>query len=567
MSKRPRNLVYAREERPHASSIVVLALQHAVLSILFLIYMGLVAKGAGFTPPEQQALLVGTLLACGLGAIMQAGLSKWSSGLLVMPLGTPLFVVFAIQAGQEAGPGGIATLAIVGGLVQIAMGQMLPKLRAFFPAEVCGVVVLMLGVSILPLGFHRLLGTTPEAEEFVINAQFLTVGLITMGSIIAASIWLKGSKRFFALLIGCGAGYAASAYFGLLSGFGSVFTDLPVVSPPHPVLPSFQIGLPLIAAFVLLSVVSAVDDMGVFISTDRLDDADWSKPDMVKLSRGVSSLGFMSVISGFLGGGFLGLSSTNIGLAFATGVTSRIVGVAAGLILIAVSFFPVVLAVVTAMPDAVIGGILAYAASYFIVAGAELALSRMLSPRRMVVIGVPIAAGIAAQATPALAESTTGMLAVILHSPLILSSVMAIGLNAIMRIGIAQSASLAIPAGSHEHEKIAETLDDWGELWGLKRSTVTQANAAVNQLIEAVRDLAEGDMQLEARHDELNLDLSIVYSGAPMVIPDRAPSPEQLLNDPDGISRMAGWLVRNLANRATVFTRKGQQGVMLRFES
>lgn len=401
----------------------------------------------------------------------------------------------------------------------------------------------------------------------MINAQFLTVGLITMGSIIAASIWLKGSKRFFALLIGCGAGYAASAYFGLLSGFGSVFADLPVVSPPHPVLPTFQIGLPLIAAFVLLSVVSAVDDMGVFISTDRLDDADWSKPDMVKLSRGVSSLGFMSVISGFLGGGFLGLSSTNIGLAFATGVTSRIVGVAAGLILIAVSFFPVVLAVVTAMPDAVIGGILAYAASYFIVAGAELALSRMLSPRRMVVIGVPIAAGIAAQATPALAESTTGMLAVILHSPLILSSVMAIGLNAIMRIGIAQSASLAIPAGSHEHEKIVETLDDWGELWGLKRSTVTQANAAVNQLIEAVRDLAEGDMQLEARHDELNLDLSIVYSGAPMVIPDRAPSPEQLLNDPDGISRMSGWLVRNLANRATVFTRKGQQGVMLRFES
>lgn len=567
MSKRPRNLVYAREERPHPSSILVLAIQHAVLSVLFLIYAGLVAKGAGFTPPQQQALLVGTLLACGLGAILQAGSARWSSGLLIMPLGTPLFVVFGIQAGQEAGPGGIATLAIVGGLVQIVMGQMLPRLRAFFPAEVCGVVVLMLGVSILPLGFHRLLGTTPGAAEFAVNPQSLTVGLITMGSIIAASIWLKGSKRFFALLIGCTAGYAASAYFGLLDNFGSVFTGLPLVSPPHPVLPSFDVGLPLITAFVLLSIVSAVDDMGVLISTDRLDDADWSKPDMVKLSRGVSSLGFMSVVSGFLGGGFLGLSSTNIGLAFATGVTSRIVGVAAGLILIAVSFFPAVLAVVTAMPDAVIGGILAYAASYFIVAGAELSLSRMLSPRRMVVIGVPIAAGIAVQAHQALAESTTGMLAVILHSPLILSSILAIGLNAIMRIGIAQSASLTIQAGSHEHDEIVEALDDWGELWGLKRSTVTQANAAVNQLVEAARDLAEGDMRLEARHDELNLDLSIVYSGAPMVIPDHAPTPEELLNDPDGISRMAGWLIRNLASRATVFTRKGQQGVMLRFES
>jgi len=567
MSKRPRNLVYARDERPHLPSILVLALQHAVLSILFLIYTAMIAKGAGFTPPQQQALLVGTLLACGLGAVMHAAFPKWSSGLLVIPIGTPIFVVFGIQAGHEAGPGGIATLAIIGGLVQIAMGQMLPKLRAFFPAEVCGVVVLMLGVSILPLGFHRLLGTTPGAEDFLIDAESFTVGLITMGSIIAASIWLKGTKRFFALLIGCAAGYAASAFFGILDDFGAVFAGLPLVSMPHPVLPSFDIGLPLIAAFVLLSVVSAVDDMGVFISTDRLDDADWSKPDMAKLSRGVSSLGFMSAVSGFLGGIFLGLSSTNIGLAFATGVTSRIVGVAAGLLLIGLSFFPAVLAVVTAMPDAVIGGILGYAASYFIVAGAELALSRMLSPRRMVVIGLPIAAGVAVQATPALAASTTGILAVILHSPLILSSIMAIGLNALMRIGIAQTASLAIPAGSHEHDKIVEALDDWGELWGLKRSTVTQANAAVNQLIEAVRDLAEGDMQLEARHDELNLDLSIVYSGAPMVIPDRAPTAEELLNDPDGISRMAGWLVRNLASRATVFTRKGQQGVMLRFES
>jgi xanthine/uracil permease len=567
MSKRPRNLVFARDERPRPPSIVVLAFQHAALSVLFLIYAAMVAKGAGFTPPQQQALLVGSLIACGLGAIVQAASPRWSSGLLVIPIATPLFVVFGIEAGKEAGPGGIATLAIAGGMVQIAMGQVLPKLRAFFPAEVCGVVVLMLGVSILPLGFHRLLGTEPGSQEFSVDPQALAVGLITMGSIVAASIWLKGSKRFFALLIGCGAGYAAAGYFGLLADAGAMFAGVPLLSPPRPVLPSFDVGLPLIAAFVLLAIVSAVDDMGVFISTDRLDDAEWSKPDMAKLSRGVSSMGSASIVSGFLGGGFLGLSSTNIGLAFATGVTSRIVGVAAGIIMIAASFFPALLALVTAMPDAVIGGILAYAASYFIVAGADLALSRMLSPRRMVVIGLPVAAGIAVQATPAVAEGTTGMLAVILHSPLILSSLLAIGLNALMRIGIAQTASISVPAGGHQHERILETLDEWGELWGLRRTTVAQANAAVNQLIEAVADLGEGDIRLEARHDELNVDLSVIYTGAPLSIPDRAPTAEEMLNDADGVSRMAGWLVRNLADRATPFTRKGQQGVMLRFES
>ncbi|MGA1344295.1 MAG: solute carrier family 23 protein [Hyphomonas sp.] len=567
MSKRPRNLVFARDERPGLPSIVVLAFQHAALSVVFLIYAAMVAKGAGFTPPQQQALLVGSLIACGLGAIMQAASPRWSSGLLVIPIASPLFVVFGIEAGKQVGPGGIATLAIAGGIVQIAMGQVLPKLRAFFPAEVCGVVVLMLGVSILPLGFHGLLGTEPGGQEFSVDPQALAVGLITMGSIVAASIWLKGSKRFFALLIGCGAGYAAAGYFGLLADVGAMFSGVPILSPPRPVLPSFDVGLPLIAAFILLAVVSAVDDMGVFISTDRLDDAEWSKPDMAKLSRGVSSMGSGSIVSGFLGGGFLGLSSTNIGLAFATGVTSRIVGVAAGIIMIAASFFPALLALVTAMPDAVIGGILAYAASYFIVAGADLALSRMLSPRRMVVIGLPVAAGIAVQATPAVAEGSTGMLAVILHSPLILSSLLAIGLNALMRIGIAQTASILVPTGGHQHDRILETLEEWGELWGLRRTTVAQANAAVNQLIEAVADLGEGDICLEARHDELNVDLSVIYSGVPLSIPDRAPTAEEMLNDADGVSRMAGWLVRHLADRATTFTRKGQQGVMLRFET
>jgi xanthine/uracil permease len=565
MSIRPRNIMFARDDRPRLPFTVVLALQHAALSILFLIYAAMVAKGAGFTPPQEQALLVGTLVTCGFCAIIQAASPGWSSGLLVIPIATPLFIVFGIQAGKDVGPGGIATLAIAGGTIQLAVGQLLPKLRAFFPAEVCGVVVLMLGVSILPLGFHRILGSEPGTEEFLVDPQALAVGLVTTGSIVVASIWLQRSKRLFALLIGSGAGYVAALYFGMLEGFAGIIAGLPLLSLPQPVLPSLSIEFPLLATFVILAIVSSIDDLGVLISTDRLDDAAWSKPDMAKLSRGVSSMGSANIASGILGGGFLGLSSTNIGLAFATGVTSRIVGVTAGIIMIFASLFPPVTAVVTAMPDAVIGGIIAYAASYFIVAGAELALSRMMSPRRMVVVGLPIAAGIAVQSTPVVAESAAGMLAVILHSPLILSSLMAVGLNAVMRIGIAQTAGITVAGGGHQHDRIRETLEEYGELWGLKRTTVTQASAAVNQLIEAVSDLSVGDIRLEAYHDEVNLELSIVYAGPPLTIPNRAPTLDEL-NEADGVSRMAEWLIRNLADRATPFARNGNQGVMLRFE-
>ena len=51
-----------------------------------------------------------------------------------------------------------------------------------------------------------------------------------------------------------------------------------------------------------------------------------------------------------------------------------------------------------------------------------------------------------------------------------------------------------------------------------------------------------------------------------MVFPDRAPTADELLNDDDAMGRMAGWLVRNLADRATAFTRGDEKGVLLRFE-
>lgn len=567
MSRRPRNIQFSRDERPPAASIGLLAFQHAALSALFLIYAAMIAKGAGFSAIEQQSLLVGTLLSCGIGAFIQAAFPRQASGLLVIPIGTLIFLVFGIQAAAAAGPGGVAALVLVGGLAQIAMGQVLERLRALFPAEVCGVVVVMLGVSILPNSFQRILGIEAGATVYEIDAYALAISLATIGTIIAAAVWLKGTKRFFAILMGCAVGYLTAFFLGELDGFGEAIAAASIIAPPQLVVPDFGVGLSLIIAFVILSVVSAVDDMGALISMDRLDDADWSRPNMKQLSRGLSGVGATSVLSAFLGGTFLGLSSTNIGLSFATGVTSRVVGMAAGVLLIVASFFPKLTTLVTAMPEPVVGGILVYAASYFIVSGAELALSRMMSPRRMIVIGVSIATGIAVQATPVLMSSATGIMTIILQSPLITSSLLAIALNALMRIGIAQTETMDVPDGPARHEKILEALDLWGETWGLKRATVLQANGAVNQLIEAISELSDEPIRLEARHDELNFDLRILYTGQPIVFPDRAPSPEELMNEPDGVSRMAGWLVRHLAHKAEPFTHKGQQGVLLRFES
>lgn len=566
MPRRPRSLLFSVNERPAPASIALLAFQHAALSAVFLVYAAIIAKGAGFTMAQQQAMLMGTLLSCGIGAIFQGAVPKLSSGLLVIPLSSPMFVIFGIPAGQEAGPGGIATLAVVGGLVQILVGQVLKHVRKFFPPEVCGVVVLMLGISMVPHALERIAGMQGTDISTVSTPSIMT-GLATLGSIIACSIWLTGSKRYFAMLIGCVIGYGFSGYLGLLGQFASIEAQASLVSLPTLVMPNFALDPSFILTYVVVAMIASIDNMGVLISTDRLDDADWSKPDVPKTSRGVSSLGATTILSGLLGGTQLGFSSTNIGLAFATGVTSRIVGVYAGMIMVAVSFLPKILALDAAMPEPVLGGILAYAASYFIVAGAQLALSRMLSPRRLIVIGLPVSCGVGLQSLPAPVLGGHGIAEIFLHSPLMVASVMVIVLNALTQIGIAQKASINVAAGTGRLRQVEMAIEGWGELWGLKPATAMQASQVTNQLLETVLDLADGAVSLEARHDDVNLDISVVYAGQPMMFPTRAPTPEELLEDPDGMARMSGWLVRHLANRATIFTRGGKQGVMLRFET
>ena len=590
--KRPRNLVYAVNERPPTAPMLVLGLQHAALSIVFLVYAAMVAKGAGFTLEQQQGMVVGTLLACGVGAILQGGFPRFSSGLLLIPLSSPMFVIFAIPAGKLTGPDGVAALTLVGGLVQILVGLTFRRLRAFFPPEVCGVVVLMLGVSMVPHAFERIVNM-PSAITAVFSAPIaislgismvphafdklvapaatgiylpsVITGLVTLATIIACTIWLKGSKRFFAMLLGCAAGYAAAA-LGELGSFAEVVGQASMVDLPQLRMPSLSLEPSFLAGYAIVAMIAAVDNMGVIISTDRLDDAEWSRPDVGQISRGVSSLGATTIFSSLLGGTHLGLSSTNIGLAFATGVTSRVVGITAGLIMAGIAFFPAALALVSAMPDPVLGGILAFAASYFIVAGAQLSLSRMMSPRRMLVVGLPIATGIAVLTTSRLGVGMTGIAAILIQSPLMSASIVAIVLNGLMRIGIAQKATITLVSGAGRHEQVEEALTEWGEMWGLKPATALNASSAVNQLLESVADLAEGDIRLEARHDDVRLDLSVLYSGQPMAFPDRAPTADELMNDDDAMGRMAGWLVRNLADRATAFRRGDEQGVLLRFE-
>ncbi|WP_421694262.1 solute carrier family 23 protein [Aestuariivirga sp.] len=563
MAKRPSFLLYSNSEVPPPLSIAILAVQHSAIVLINLVYVVIMAKSLNLSAVDQFAMLSTTLLVCGAASLLQA---KFGSGMFIVFHPNPIFIPLVIAAGLSSGAAGIATLVVTAGVVQFAFGSAVKKLRVFFPPEVCGVVVIMLGVSLLPGTLRGIVVQSFEKSFAHVDTQGLIVAVITLAVASAGSVWLKGMARFFSLLLGCLAGLVV-AYFTGLWHMGANVQGLNVapVSFPDLRLPGFHFDLGLIYLAAVAALVNVVDELGVLIGTERLDDADWRRPNFNKISLGLQSSGVFTALSGLMGGVALGMSSANLSLAYATGVTSRVLAMAVGVVLMAVAFVPAALEHVLSLPDAVVAGLLFYAACYFIVSGAELALSRMLSPRRSLVIGLSVGAGVLLQSVPTLTTRFAGSSFEHVLAPMTFATILAIVLNLLMRIGIGQKETMSF-TGSEDSARTNDILEELGERWGLHRATGARVAAAMSETLELLGTTAEGPIDCTIEYNELFLNLNFTYRGLPMPLPDSRPDAEDLLEHEDGVMRMSGWIIKKLSDKTATFTTGDRQEVKMAFE-
>lgn len=583
MPKRPTNLLFANAELPPLPSIAILAFQHSAIVLINLVYIVIITKALGLNNTEQLGVISTTLLICGLGTLLQA---QFASKLLIVFHPNPIFIPLIISAGLSQGASGILVLVVIAGLIQCVLGSAAQRLRVLFPPEVCGVVVIMLGVSLLPGTLRGIVMQKSDIAAAYVDYSGLIIAVVTLAVAAMSTVWLKGSARFFALLLGCVAGLfvayvtdhwefamIAPEFIGTVSTSNvewyianqHKFISAPMFALPALHFPGFVFSPGLVPIAVIAAIVVVVDELGVLVGAERLDDADWRKPDFLKISRGLTASGLISAASGLLGGMATGISSANLSLAYATGVTSRVVAIATGGILAVVAFLPYFLSILRTLPDAVLAGLLIYSATYFIVSGAELALSRMMSPRRALVIGLSTGIGILVQAMPLITADALGTWLEHLLAPMTLSAVLAIILNLVMRIGITQIETVELKPGD-SGAAISEKLELLGEIWGLHRATVGRAGGAMNEIAELFTTMADGPVTCQIRHNELYLLLIFSYQGRALSPPDKAPTLEELESEDDGLANMSGWIIKKLSDQMSVASNGKQQTVTISFE-
>lgn len=550
---------------------VVLAAQHAALALVFLVYPILAARVAGLPHDVIETLVGATIVAFGLTTMAQCWPRGPGSGFFIVQFPNPIQIPAATLALAVGGIPLLAGLSILCGLFQIALARMARLLRPVLSPFVCGVAVLMLAMSLIGPALDRILSDVGEPVQHFLP-EALLVAVATLGPIIVAVTFGPRRAKLVAVAIGVSTGWLTAWLVGLTPPDALArIAAVPLIGPPHLFPDGWSIETAELPAVLLAGFTTSIITLGLMLSVDRATDADWRRADLARASRGMQVDGGGTLLSGIIGGYPLACSTAHAGLVYASGAASGRIGVLAGAFMVAAAFVPKLVTALTTVPVPVIGSVLLYAATYLMVTGMDLILSRRLSDRRIFIVGVSVISGMSVELAPFAYAGVPDWAAPLFQTPLGVAVIVAVTMSLVFRIGIRRTAEVGVaPAG--EMLGTARTfLERQGDLWGTRREVIGIAVPATAQVLDALVDsgMAERDLRLRAHFDEIDLDVTILYRGErlPEPEPGAVPSPDDLLGDRAAVARFLSHYLPHLGDRL-VRGREGEfETLTLRFEN
>jgi len=561
---RPADLIYAVDEHPPLGILVVSALQHIGVIAITLIFPIIIAREASLSGTQFLDLVSLSMLGLGVASICFSIRSRFiGSGYLCGAAYTAIFLGPSLFALRQGGLSLVFGMTVVGGLVQVAFAPLLRRLRALLPSEIAGLVIAVVGLTLAGLGVRYGLGINGQQK---IDPNYLIVAGISLGTMVGLNIWSKGYGKMFCVLIGMVVGYAVSAFLGIFDLARIVPAEgLSLVRLPQLHHVGWSFDPLLVAPFAVAALAATLRAMGDVSNAQRINDADWVRPDFASLAGGVSANGVAVMFCGLVGSCGINTYSSSIGLSGATGVTSRSIGYAVGLGFCALAFMPPTAVALAAMPLPVMGAALFFTAAFVFTSGLQMITARMLDARKTVVIGFSFAMAVVADLYHEALMGVPIVLQPIFGNSLVLGTVCAVVLNLIMRVGVRQRVAIRLAPGEINREAVEQFLSEQGARWAARRDVIGRAIFGVVQVLEVV-GAPPGGVEVEASFDEFNLNVRIRYTGAPLTIPERKPTAQEILASEDGERLLAGYLLRQSADRVTARGTGGSVEMMLHYD-
>ena len=411
-----------------------LAVQHVVAMIVGCVTPAIIVSGAAGLPANEQVILIqAALVISALSTLLQLfplgrrfplGLG---SGLPVI-MGVSFAYVPTMQAIAEGhGIAAILGAQIVGGLVAALVGLFVKKLRRLFPPLITGTVVFTIGLSLYPTAINYMAGGTSSADYG--SWQNWLIAFFTLGMVTTLNHFGKGLWKLSSILLGIGAGYALAACFGMVH-FESV-AQASMFQLPQLLYFGVEFEISACVAIGILFGINAVQAIGDLTATtvgamDR-------EPTDKELQNGIVGYGVMNMIGGFFGGLPTATYSQNVGIVTTTRVINRVVLGLSALILGAAGLIPKFSALLTTIPQCVLGGATVSVFASIAMTGMKLVSSAEMDYRNSSIVGLAAALGMGiSQASASLAAFPEWVTTIFGKSPVVVATIVAVVLNVIL---------------------------------------------------------------------------------------------------------------------------------------
>jgi xanthine permease XanP len=544
---RPPGLLYSVDETPPRTVFIVSGLQQVALISNSLLYPIILGREAHLSPDQLLDFVSLSMLSLGMATLLLSAKSRFIGCGYLCPAGyTQFYLGPSLSAAQIGGLPLVFGMTLIAGILQTAIAPVLRRVRFLLPPEIAGLVIAVVGLSLAVLGVRYGLG---GAANTGMASEYFAILAVSLATMVILNIWTKGYLRMFCLLLGMAVGYVASAALGILD-FSDVIPSegLPLLRFPSLQLLQWRFDASLIAPFAVVAIAGILNLIANIPYAQRINDADWTRPDLTSLRGGLVGNGIATVISAVIGSMGINSYGPSIGLSAATGITSRSLAYIIAIAFALLSLIPAAAALITTIPAPVVGAALFFTAAFLFTSGLQMITARLLDARKIIVIGFSFAMAMIADINHDLLARAPLLLHPIVDNAIVLGTVSAVLLNLIMRIGVRQRVTLKLDAGHVNRDTIERFLTEQGGRWAARGDIVRRAIFGVVQMLEAVGDVPEGT-EIEATFDEFNLDVRVRYKGAPLTIPERKPTPREIIASEEGERLLAGYLLRQSADR------------------
>lgn len=419
---------------PSFGQALPLSLQHVVAMIVGCVTPAIIIAGvSGLSDSDSVILIQSALVVAGLSTFLQLfpigkkGGFHLGSGLPVI-MGVSFAYLPSMQAiAGDFGLPAIFGAQIVGGVIAILVGIFIKKIRKFFPPLIAGTVVFTIGLSLYPTAINYMAGGTASPNYG--SWQNWLVAIFTLTVVTVLNHFGKGILKLASILIGIIAGYLFSIPFGMVDlskvGTAGIF-QLP--SPIHFGI-TFEISSCI--AIGILFAINAIQAIGDFSATtsggmDR-------QPTDDELQGGIVGYGLTNIFGALFGGLPTATFSQNVGIVTTTRVVNRFVLGGAGAMILIAGLVPKFSALLTTIPQCVLGGATVSVFASIAMTGMKLVMSAHMNYRNTSIVGLAAALGMGvSQASASLSAFPTWVTTIFGRSPVVIATLIAVIMNIIL---------------------------------------------------------------------------------------------------------------------------------------